>query len=99
MRLDWYNRIMNRLRDSSASATTVARAPHAQTFAGSASGLALFGTNNELAIGAVRDRGKLANAQIYSALDSRGLLSDAGDVRQRNNKRSATQARNASCWR
>jgi len=54
MRLDWYNHIMNRLRESSASARTVARAPHAWTFAGSASGLALFITNNELAIGSAQ---------------------------------------------
>src|SRR5262249_61907913 len=44
-------------------------------------------------------RHKSSGVHQTGSTSIRGLLSDAGDVRQRNNKRSATQARTASCWR
>jgi hypothetical protein len=44
---------------------TVALVPHAQAFAVSAVRLALFVTNNELAIAAVRDRGEARRARSH----------------------------------
>ena len=58
---------------AAASTPTVALVPHAQAFAVSAVGLALFVTNNELAIAAVRDP-----EEAQRALSLLGTVSPVG---------------------
>jgi len=58
---------------AAASTPTVALVPHAQAFAISAVGLALFVTNGELAIAAVRDPEEARSSHCWARSASGGL--------------------------